>query len=338
LANQEHLDILKQGVEAWNEWRQQHPMILPELAKADLYEANLSGANLTQAYLHEANLVRSNLVGAQLFAAHLHDTDIYAARLVGANLVGAYLRRTNFNRADLRRANLSGAILSDVNFVGCNLDGANLATASMMRVIFGEIDFRMVQGLDTVKHTGPSNISLDAIYRSQGEIPEVFLRGAGIPDSFIDYMRSLVGKPIDYYTCFISHSNRDKSFAERLYADLQSNGIRCWFAPEDLKIGAKIRPSIDESIRLHDKLLLVLSQHSMASQWVEQEVERALAREHKENKVVLFPIRLDDAVMDIEEGWSAFICNTRNIGDFTRWKHHDEYQKAFTRLLRDLKN
>ena len=99
---------------------------------------------------------------------------------------------------------------------------------------------------------------------------------------------------------------------------------------------AKIRPSIDESIRLHEKLLLILSQHSVASQWIEHEVERALARERKVDKVILFPIRLDQTVMDSEEGWPALNRNTCNIGDFTRWKRHDAYQKAFARLLRVL--
>jgi hypothetical protein len=60
-------------------------------------------------------------------------------------------------------------------------------------------------------------------------------------------------------------------------------------------------------------------------------------RERKENKVILFPIRLDKAVMDVEEGWPAYIRTTRNVGDFMRWKRHDAYQKAFDRLLRDLK-
>src|SRR5437773_9205820 len=120
-------------------------------------------------------------------------------------------------------------------------------------------------------------------------------------------MRALVESmsPIDFYSCFISYSSKDHAFAKRLYADLQSSGVRCWFAPEDLKVGDKIRPRIDESIRLHDKLMLVLSQHSITSQWVEQEVEAALSRESKENRTVLFPIRLDKAVMEIEGGWSA---------------------------------
>ena len=104
-----------------------------------------------------------------------------------------------------------------------------------------------------------------------------------------------------------------------------------------LKIGDKIRPSIDESIRLHDKLLLVLSEHSVASQWVEQEVEAAFEKERQENCTVLFPIRLDDVVMEIKDGWPALIRNTRNIGDFTRWMDHDAYRKGLERLLHDLK-
>lgn len=88
---------------------------------------------------------------------------------------------------------------------------------------------------------------------------------------------------------------------------------------------------------MHDKLLLVLSKHSVASNWVEQEVETALERERKEKRTVLFPIRLDEAVMKVESGWPVLIRNARHIGDFRKWKDHDSYQKSFERLLRDLK-
>ena len=73
------------------------------------------------------------------------------------------------------------------------------------------------------------------------------------------------------------------------------------------------------------------------SQWVEQEVETALARERQQGTTVLFPVRIDDTVMTLETGWLALIRNTRNIGDLRRWKMHNVYQKAFDRLLRDLK-
>ena len=144
-------------------------------------------------------------------------------------------------------------------------------------------------------------------------------------------------EPIQFYTCFISYSSRDREFAERLHANLQAKGVRCWFDREDLKIGDKIRPRITEAIHVHDKLVLVLTEHSIASEWVEGEVESALERERREKKTVLFPIRLDDAVMDSPIGWASHIRQTRHIGDFREWKDDDSYQKAFERLLRDLK-
>src|SRR5438045_1468739 len=101
-------------------------------------------------------------------------------------------------------------------------------------------------------------------------------------------MPSLTIDPIEFYSCFISYSSLDENFAERLYSDLQDSGIRCWYAPEDLKIGEEIRVGIDQSIRLHDKLLLVLSETSVKSQWVQQEVETALAKERELGRTVLF--------------------------------------------------
>lgn len=98
---------------------------------------------------------------------------------------------------------------------------------------------------------GPSTIGIDTIYRSQGKIPEVFLRGAGVPDVFLTYIGSLVGQPIQFYSCFISYSTVNQDLAGRVHADLQSKGVRCWFAPEDLKIGDDLRPTFDVAIRRH---------------------------------------------------------------------------------------
>jgi len=195
----------------------------------------------------------------------------------------------------------------------------------------------MVKGLESVEHHFPSTLGIDTIYRSNGMIPEVFLRGCGVPDTFITFAQSLVNLAIDNYSCFISYSSKNQALAERLYADLQNNGVRCWLATEDLKIGEKTRSAIDEAIRTHEKLLLILSKHSVESQWVEQEVEGALEKERKQNRTILFPIRIDDAVMKAEAGWAAYIKRTRNIGDFRKWKDHDRYRKDLDRLLRDLK-
>jgi TIR domain/Pentapeptide repeats (8 copies) len=368
MANQEQLEILKQGVKAWNQWRDEHRTIRPDLDRADLCGARLSGVNLSGADLSSADLsgaiiggvtitlfsvIRADLSGLQRSGAFLSGANLSNADLSGANLRGAFLRGVNLSRADLshtdlRYADLSEANLSEAQLIEADLtradltrvylNGANLLEAKIGLTIFGNVDLRTVKGLETVVHWGPSTIGIDTIMHSEGDIPETFLRGAGVSDTFITYIRSLVGKPFDYYTCFISHSSKDKEFVERLYADLQRAGVRCWYAPEDLDIGDKIRPRIEESIRAYDKVLLVLSENSISSNWVAYEVERATNKEPAGIPNVLFPIRLDDAVKHCNTVWANDIRSTRNIGDFSNWKRHDDYQRAFNRLLRALKS
>jgi uncharacterized protein YjbI with pentapeptide repeats len=416
MANQQHLDLLKQSVKTWNQWRKEHSDVLLDLSEADLSRtnlneanlnvvnlsganlsgadlsgadlsqtnlnsaiiilanlsgSNLSGANLSEVYLLSANLSRTNLNGAYFNSAicrgtNLSGVDLKNADLSNTNMLGTDLSNADLSKANLRRADLSGADLSRANLSGANLSGANLSEtdlseanlseanlsgANLNRVnlseadlshahfggtIFSDIDFRFTKGLDTVEHRGPSTIGTDTLVRSGGDISEVFLRGAGLPDTFIDYVHSLVNHPIKYYTCFISYSDQDVTFSHRLYADLQHHGVRCWFAPEDMKTGDKIRQRIDQSIRIYDKLLIVLSQHSIQSTWVEFEVEAALAQERISHRLVLFPVRLDDAILTCETSWAAHLLRTRHITNFSAWKKHDAYQKVFTRLLRDL--
>lgn len=327
MANQEHLDILKQGIEVWNNWKSKHFEIKGDLSGANLSHLDLSRIILSDVDLNGANLSETNLLSATLVRTNFDY----------ANLMGADLSYADLHQATLFRANLRNAFLEGTSFNYTDLEEANLSYASVGFTVFGDVDLRHVKGLKSIRHSMSSMISTSALVRSQGDIPEIFLRKAGVPDSFIEYSRSLISNPIEYYTCFISYSSKDQAFVERLYADLQNKGVRCWFAPEDMKIGDKIRPRIDEAIRIHDKLLLVLSKHSVESDWVEKEVETAIEKERRQNKPVLFPIRLDDTVMTTTQAWAADIRRARHIGDFRNWKNHDDYQKSFSRLLRDLK-
>jgi TIR domain len=202
-----------------------------------------------------------------------------------------------------------------------------------------DVDLSRVLGLESVLHLAPSRIGIDTIYKSKGQIPEIFLRNAGVPEPFIVQMKALVGamEPIQFYSCFISYSSKDQDFAERLHADLQIRGVRCWFAAEDLKIGDRFQERIEESIRVYDKVMIVLSEASVKSRWVEREVNAAREREDRENRLILFPVRLDEAVMEAPQPWAADVRRTRHIGDFRDWDRHPTYRTAFDRLLRDLK-
>ena len=196
-----------------------------------------------------------------------------------------------------------------------------------------------------MRHVGPSTVGIDTIYKSGGKIPEAFLRGCGVPDNFIEYMHSLAGQAFEFYSCFICYSTKDQEFAERLHADLQAKGVRCWFAPEEMKAGRKLIEQIDEAIRLHDKPLLILSKHSMSGNWVKTEIANAREREKREGKQLLFPITL--VPFEAIKQWKLFdadigIDSAREIReyfipDFSNWKDHDSYQTAFQRLVKDLK-
>jgi uncharacterized protein YjbI with pentapeptide repeats len=125
MANEEHLKILKQGVEQWNKWRLENPI------RADLGHARLSGANLSDAYLSDADLSGADLSGANLSGARLSRAYLIGADLSGANLIGAKLSRADLSHAKLVRANLSGANLSGAKLRRANLIGANLSRAYM---------------------------------------------------------------------------------------------------------------------------------------------------------------------------------------------------------------
>jgi hypothetical protein len=351
MANARQLDLLRRGVESWNAWRRESTDSV-DLRNADLRglelgQADLVRADLSRAKLDGVNLWLADLEGATLRLASLPDTRMESANLIDADLTGANLRQADMGAATLGRAVLKMANLAGVRLAGADLSHVDLTLADVTRTDFSGATFNRTLlcglnlgkavGLDRALHRSPSSLAVDTLLLSRGSIPEPFLRGCGLPDDLISYSNALARAPIEFYSCFISHSTRDQAFAERLHADLQSRGVRCWYAPEDLKIGADIRESIDESIRAYDKLLIVLSEGSVQSPWVASEVRLAMEKEQRLNKRVLFPIRLDDTVTVLDQPWSNQIVKERNIGDFRLWKEHDAYRHAFDRLLRDLK-
>jgi outer membrane protein assembly factor BamB len=178
-----------------------------------------------------------------------------------------------------------------------------------------------------------SSLASVSIQKRVDQLPSVPDSGTNTPHALAQQKLML---PRRYYSCFISYSSQDQDFVERFCADLQSKGVHCWFASEDMKIGDKIRPRIDKSIRTYDKLLLILSKHSVTSPWVETEVEMAFERERQQNELVLFPVMIDETVMQTKQSWAADIRRTRHIGDLTHWKDRSSYDLAFTRLLHDL--
>ncbi|MEM9670661.1 MAG: toll/interleukin-1 receptor domain-containing protein [Pseudomonadota bacterium] len=337
MANEKHQAILMQGVEVWNAWRSDsdNNTIHPDFRGADF-----QGVDLNEANLMHANFERANLEDAEFFGANLG-----GANLTKANLVKASLLRTNLASANLGQAKLGGSYLLGADLLGADLTGADLAGVRLgsisgvhgtQETMLCNVDLSTTRGLNDCQHMDPSCVDHRTIARSKN-VPGCFWRGCGLPDTLIDYMLSLSEEAIQFYSCFISYSSKDQEFAERLHADLQNVGVRCWFAPHDLPIGRKILDGLDEAVRMRDKVLLILSNNAIASDWVEDEVTMAFGEERRRKKEMLFSVRLDDAVLETNEPWAVKLRDNRHIGDFTRWKEHDAYKATFERVLRDLR-
>jgi len=132
MANQEQLEILKQGVKPWNKWRGENPYVEIDLSGADLNHAHLTHANfnlanLSLVNLKDAHLTRTHLNGANLLTAHLNRADLTATDLKRAVLSSADLSGTNLTAANLSGANLTGADLRGATLIHTKIDGAKVS-------------------------------------------------------------------------------------------------------------------------------------------------------------------------------------------------------------------
>jgi uncharacterized protein YjbI with pentapeptide repeats len=307
-ASVEHAKVVRQGAKAIARWAKSNPRVRLELAKIDLAGADLRGANLVGAHLREANLE-------------------------GANLSNANLSMSNMRRVNLQSANLRSVKLVGTDLTGANLREACLAGAVCFRTVFGDLDLSSVKGLRATHHQGPSIVGVDTLFRSRGRIPQTFLQHAGVPRTLIEYLGSLRGEALQFYTCFISFSDADDLFSQRLYKDLQAAGIRCWRWKKDAKWGRTLMREVDEAIQVYDKLVVILSEQSLQAEPVIREIERALQKDKREGRDVLFPIRLDDAVFSWKHDLQADLLR-KVIGDFRESNRKaTNYRAALNRLI-----
>jgi len=325
------------------------------LTSARFHKANLSDANLFRAFLSDANLSRANLFHADLSEANLSEANLYRAALSGANLSDANLSEANLSEANLSganlseanlfEANLSRAILYDVNLSEANirssilihtyLKESNFTKCSLGNTIFSFVDLSNCKNLETVIVSKPCSVDFDTLKNSTN-IPFLFLSKIGLPDTYIKYLPDLLDDGgIKLFSIFLSHSSYDKIFTAPLYDQLINKGVNVWYDEKKEEDGDIIREIIHKGISLYDKVILVCSEASLSSWWVEQEIEkieekeRAYWKQHGEKISLIIPISIDNEVYSSP---NAIASNLRKrlILDF---REPDEYDNVIEQLI-----
>lgn len=92
---------------------------------------------------------------------------------------------------------------------------------------------------------------------------------------------------VKVFDVFVSHAAADAILAQRLCAQLEATGLRCWIAPRDIAAGHHYAEGIDDALRQSRAIVLLMSVAGMASQHVLRELERAV-----HYRALVLPVRL----------------------------------------------
>ena len=267
---------------------------------------------------------------------------------------------TKWNRlvkAEEEIPNLSKANLSETNLRGANLSDADLTNAGCWNTVFLNLDLSTVKGLETIHHFGPSSIGVDTLLKSEGKIPETFLRGCGLSPWEVELSRlydqtldagdvaellstkvfeARTKGPIYIGGVFISYSRADSKFVDKLYKHLYDAGASAWLDRHDALAG-DVEKQVSRAIRVQDIVLVVLSKESLDSDWVWKEIEWARIKEKEEKRDVLCPVSLDDTWKN-HAGDAVLMRHVKkkNVLDFSKWKT-SEFNKQFEKLQKGIK-
>lgn len=320
MNNYQH--ILYKGIDHWNNWRKENPMVIP-----DLSNQKFDGINLCEGDFYKVNFTNSSLVGCDLSKADFTKANFTNAKLDGAFLVKSYLLET---------------IFVNTSFLNC----------TFRETIFANAVIKKAQNLEQGVYLGYSYIDFKTINNSRG-LPKSFLLGIGLKEWEVNFLLSEdknilklteLSLQIEqdrneientYHSVFLSYSEKDINFASRFYADLIRSEIKCWFAPENIYYGSDIFDSIDQAIENFDKMIVILSKNSVESIWVEDEVKKMFSIEREKKEKLILPILIENIDNTNFKPWVKKLLENRHYAKIFDWNTNDaHYEYTLSKILR----
>ncbi|MDA1128701.1 MAG: pentapeptide repeat-containing protein [Chloroflexi bacterium] len=341
-----------------------------DLIASDLREADLSGANLQGAHLSRSNLSRANFTGANMAGCGLGRTNLSNSSLKLADLKGADLSFANLTYADLEKADLSGTDLTQTNLSWANLNGANLRgarliganldmadltgadlrgatiiktrlnSASLNNAIcgvttFANCDLTRTIGLELIQHSGPSMISLDTLSRSKGQVPTIFLEGAGVDPALIAAQDAIRSSRTTFTRVLLLGSESDGEFAAKVKASLAEARVPSWIiAADDEALLQSGEITLDSGV-YYDRLVLLCTTESLESAHTSRYFGSLLNGSGFSLGDTLITVAADETFYKREDR----LCSGLREGvvvDFRGWVDETRYKDAITTLVGEI--
>ena len=189
--------------------------------------------------------------------------------------------RTGFNYVDLRYCNFINTILFDTSFVNCSmLENTIIKT-------------------ERLKYDSQASIDLQTIIKSENISFDILKHYFNINDPNIKTIVSKVATKVEFKKVFISFSFKDKKFVQRLYDQLTSKGIPCFFWMKDAPPGQPLEDIMTSGIKVHDKVLFIASKDSLKSNACQFELSEGRKKQAETWENTIFPIHIDDFLFQV---------------------------------------
>ena len=114
---------------------------------------------------------------------------------------------------------------------------------------------------------------------------------------------------------FISYSSKNSAAAQAICHQLEDNNIKCWMAPRDIPVGAKYASVITQAIKECKAVVLVFSEYSAISPWVESEINIAFS-----NRRPIVPYKIDTTPLENYDEFYLMLNNRHWIEAYPDFK------------------